>query len=236
MGAMNESPTQDPLAAGPKRDRAVREMFDRIAPRYDRVNRLMTFGLDIGWRRRAVAELGLARGSLTLDVGCGTGDFIRELQRSGHQAVGVDLSEGMLRAAPPGLRLVHADALLLPMPERAFDGVTSGFALRNVVDPGLMLAEMGRVTRPGGRLALLEVAEPEWALARLFHRFYFHRVVPLIGGLLSDRQAYQYLPKSTSYLPDHPAMVRLLDEAGFVGVRRRLLGAGAAQLITATRA
>jgi len=182
----------DPLAPGPARNRAVRQMFDRIAPRYDMVNRVLTFGLDRGWRRRAVAALGLAPGSVVLDVGCGTGDFCRDLQAAGHRAVGFDLSEGMLRAADGSLRLVLADGLRLPVPDAVADGVTCGFALRNVVDPAGLFLELARVLRPGGRMALVEVAEPSWKPARAVHRLYFHKVVPVVGGALSDRQAYRY--------------------------------------------
>jgi demethylmenaquinone methyltransferase/2-methoxy-6-polyprenyl-1,4-benzoquinol methylase len=225
----------DPLAPGPGRDRAVRDMFDRIADRYDLVNRVLTFGLDGGWRRRAVASLGLPPGSLVLDVGCGTGGICRLLTRAGHRCVGIDPSEGMLRAAAPGVRLVLGDGLRLPVADGAADGITCGFALRNVVDPAALFAEFGRVLRPGGRLALLEVAEPRWRPARALHHTYFHRVVPAVGGALSDRGAYRYLPESTSLLPAPDRLHAMLRDAGFIGFRRRLLGLGAAQLVDATR-
>jgi len=226
----------NPLEAGPGRQRAVREMFDRIAPRYHRTNSVLTFGLDRRWRRRAVASLGLPGGSVVVDVGCSPGELCLELAHHGHRAIGVDLSEGMLRAAVGEPVRVLADGLALPVGDGAVDGVTCGFALRNVVDPALLFAELGRVLRPGGRLALLEVAEPAWAPARAVHRGYFHHVVPWIGGLLSDRQAYRYLPASSVLLPSPAGMSALAGRAGLGSVRRRLLAFGAAQLLTATKA
>lgn len=225
----------NPLEAGPGRQRAVREMFDRIAPRYHLMNSLLTFGLDRRWRGRAVAALDLPAGSLVVDVGCGPGELCEALARRGHRAVGADLSEGMLRAAVGTPLRVLADGLRLPLADGAVDGVTCGFALRNVPDPAALLAELARVLRPGGRLALLEVAEPSWAPARAVHRGYFHHVVPWVGGLLSDRQAYRYLPASSALLPSPAALADMAGRAGLGAFRRQLLGLGAAQLVTATK-
>ena len=215
---------------------AVRRMFDDIAPRYDLVNRIMTFGLDVGWRRRAVRSLGLPRDSVVVDVACGTGDFCREAQRAGFVAFGIDFSFGMLAAAKTTAPLIQADALHLPVSTGSCDGITCGFALRNVSDIGALFAEFARVVRPGGAIAVLEVAEPESRPLRAGHRIYFHKVVPLVGGLLSDRDAYSYLPESTVYLPPRPQLVELVSAAGFVDVRSDLVGLGAAQIITGTRA
>lgn len=227
----------DPLEAGPGRALAVRQMFDRIAPRYETVNRLLTLGLDRGWRRRAVARLDLPPQSKVLDVGCGTGDFCRELAAAGLVPVGVDTSLGMMTAAGSwsGSR-AQADALALPFRDGAADGATCGFVLRNVTAGQSLVAELARVTRPGGRLALMEVAEPSWPPARAVHRAYFHRVVPMVGGVLSDRAAYRYLPASTVYLPLPGEIAAMLKAAGYEGVRRAVLGLGAAQLFTARRA
>lgn len=214
---------------------AVEAMFDRIAPRYDRCNRVLTFRLDVGWRRRAIAALKLPAGSRVADLACGTGDFCRMLVAAGHEPVGVDFSAGMLAAARTAAPLVRADVLRLPLASGSVDGVTCGFALRNLAALEPFLGECARVLRPGGRVALLDVAEPEHALPRAVHHFYFHRVVPFVGGLLSDRDAYRYLPASTVYLPPPAELVVLLTEAGFRDARRRLLGAGAAQLLTGTR-
>lgn len=225
----------EPLPRGEEKARRVRGMFDAIAGRYDLVNRVMTFGMDVGWRRRAVAELGLSPGSLVADLACGTGDLCRELLRAGYRAAGFDFSHGMLAAARTSAPLVQADVLVLPLADASADGATSGFALRNVVDLGALFAEITRVVRPGGRIALLEAAEPEHPLLRAGHAVYFRRVVPLIGGLLSDRAAYRYLPTSMEYLPPPGRMLAMLREAGFGDARRLRLGGGIAQLLVGTR-
>jgi demethylmenaquinone methyltransferase/2-methoxy-6-polyprenyl-1,4-benzoquinol methylase len=223
------------LPTGEAKVRAVRGMFDAIAPRYDLVNRVMTFGLDRGWRRKAVAALALPPGSLVLDLAAGTGDLCRDLEAAGHRPVGVDLSSGMLAAARTTAPLVQADVTRLPVPDGRADGATCGFALRNLADVDAFLAELARVIRPGGRVAVLEVSEPDSALLRWGHGVYFGKVVPRIGGLLSDRSAYRYLPRSAAYLPPAPELVRRFEDAGFPGTTRGALGAGAAQLLVGTR-
>jgi demethylmenaquinone methyltransferase/2-methoxy-6-polyprenyl-1,4-benzoquinol methylase len=227
--------TTDELPQGEEKVRAVRSMFDAIAPRYDLVNRVMTFRLDVGWRKRAVSSLHLRSGSRILDLAAGTGDLCRDLQAAGHVPIGVDLSWGMLHHARTTAPLVQADALRLPVPDGAADGVTCGFALRNFVDLGLFFAELGRVVRSGGRIALLDVATPEQKVLQWGHSVYFGKVVPKIGGLLSDASAYRYLPQSVAYLPTPAAMLDSLAEAGFVEIDRRLLTGGITQLITGTR-
>ena len=223
------------LPSGDEKVRIVRSMFDSIAPRYDFVNRAMTFGLDVRWRAQTIADLGLENGALIFDVACGTGDFCRMLRKSRYRAVGFDNSAGMLAAARTTAPLVLADALRLPVAEGAADGVTCGFALRNVTDLKDLFNEFARVLRPGGRIALLEVAEPNARVLRLVHGFYFQKMVPVIGGLLSDRQAYSYLPKSYAYLPTPEVLISMIEAAGFNSVHRKVLGLGAAQLITGTR-
>jgi demethylmenaquinone methyltransferase/2-methoxy-6-polyprenyl-1,4-benzoquinol methylase len=224
------------LPAAEDKPRAVRSMFDSIAHRYDLVNRVMTFGLDVGWRRRAVRELQLDRAALVLDVACGTGDFCRELERAGMVAVGVDFSSGMLGAARTDAPLLQGDALTLPVASGALDGITCGFALRNVADIRALFGEFARTLRTGGRIAVLEVAEPASGILRAGHSLYFKKVVPVIGGLLSDRSAYRYLPESAAYLPSPAELVRIIEVAGFTQVRRTALALGAAQLLTGTRA
>jgi demethylmenaquinone methyltransferase / 2-methoxy-6-polyprenyl-1,4-benzoquinol methylase len=196
---------------------------------------VMTFGMDVGWRRRTVRELALPAGSLVFDLACGTGDLCRELRAAGHRPVGFDFSHGMLRASGTDAPLVEADVLRLPVRESSADGATCGFALRNVVSLGDLFAEVARVVRPGGRIALLETAEPAGTLMRLGHRLYFRRIVPAIGGLLSDRSAYAYLPRSTAYLPPVEDILATLREAGFPDARRFPLGGGVTQLFVATR-
>jgi demethylmenaquinone methyltransferase/2-methoxy-6-polyprenyl-1,4-benzoquinol methylase len=227
--------TTTPLPQGEEKVAAVRSMFDAIAPRYDLVNRIMTFRLDVGWRRRAVRSLALAEHSLVVDLAAGTGDLCRDIARAGYRPIGVDLSWGMLAHARTDAPLVQADALRLPLPAAAADGATSGFALRNFADLAGFFAELARVVRPGGRVALLDVAEPKNPVLRWGHAIYFGKVVPRIGGLLSDGAAYRYLPQSVAYLPPADDMLRMLEDAGFVGVERRLLTGGIAQLITGER-
>ncbi len=223
------------LPTGPEKEHAVRAMFDAIAPRYDALNRLMTFGLDRGWRRTAVHSLRLPPASVVLDVACGTGDLCRELARVGLRPVGFDVSSGMLAAAREPAPLVLGDGLQLPVATAVADGVTCGFALRNVVSLPRLFAEFARVLRPGGRVSILEVAEPTTPGIRAVHAIYFRRVVPVLGGLLSDRAAYRYLPRSTAYLPTVAEQLDLLQSAGFADVRSTPLGFGAVRLTTGTR-
>jgi demethylmenaquinone methyltransferase / 2-methoxy-6-polyprenyl-1,4-benzoquinol methylase len=223
------------LPVGERKARAVEEMFDRIAPRYELVNRVMTLGLDAGWRRRAVRELHLEPGARVVDLGCGTGDLCRVLGRAGLRALGVDMAAGMLAKAHTSAPLVRADALQLPLGDGSVDGAISGFALRNVVDIATCFGEAARVIRPGGRAVFLEVSEPPNPLVRRVHALYFRRIVPMVGGLLSDRRAYAYLPASTAYLPAPDDLIRLLTDAGFTRCRRVQLGAGAAQLLIGIR-
>ncbi len=210
-------------------------MFDTIAPRYDRLNRLLTFRLDTGWRRRTVSSLALEPGSLVADLACGTGDLCRDLNRTGYQAIGIDLSWGMLAASQTEAPLVHGDALSTSLPDHSMDGITCGFALRNLEALHPFFAEIARILRPGGRMALLEVDRPANPVLRFGHGLYFNRVVPWVGGLLSDRDAYQYLPRSVAYLPDRAELLALIADAGFFEVCKERLSGGIAQLLTATR-
>lgn len=225
----------DTLPEGAEKVAAVRSMFDTIAPRYDLVNRVMTFRMDVGWRQRAVSSLGLVPGSVVADLACGTGDFCFELERKAMIPIGFDLSFGMLANAPRPFPRVQADAMALPLADGSVDGVTCGFALRNLVELGGFFAELARVVRPGGRIALLEVAQPPNPLLRFGHGVYFGRVVPLVGGLLSDKAAYRYLPKSVAYLPEPAEMVEMLRRCGFGDARRTLYSVGISQLLSATR-
>jgi demethylmenaquinone methyltransferase/2-methoxy-6-polyprenyl-1,4-benzoquinol methylase len=224
-----------PLPEGEEKARAVRSLFDTISGRYDLVNRVMTFGMDMGWRRHAVRSLRLPGGALIFDLACGTGDFCRELARAGYRAVGFDFSHGMLASAKTSAPLVEADVLSLPVLDRSADGVTCGFALRNVSSLEAFFTELGRVVRIGGRVALLDASEPDSALVRAGHGLYFNRIVPAIGGLLSDRAAYAYLPKSMAYLPPAESMVAMLRDAGFPDAARVQLSGGITQLLTGTR-
>lgn len=225
-----------PLPEGEEKRRAVRSLFDTISGRYDLVNRVMTFGMDVGWRRRAVRELRLPGGALILDLACGTGDLCFELQRNGYRAIGFDFSYGMLTAATTSAPLVQADVLRLPLSDATADGVTCGFALRNVVDLEMFFRELGRVVRTGGRIALLDASEPDRRAMRAGHGVYFRHVVPRIGGLLSNASAYAYLPRSMAYLPPPAGMLAMLRDGGFPDAVRHQLSGGITQLLVGTRA
>ncbi|MHB1583149.1 MAG: ubiquinone/menaquinone biosynthesis methyltransferase [Acidimicrobiales bacterium] len=231
-------PTPRPAATLPTGDdktARVRAMFDAIAPRYDLVNRLMTLGLDRRWRRRTVDALALPEGAVVVDLACGTGDLSVLARRRRYRVVGVDASAGMLAANHARVPLVLGAAERLPLATASLDGVVCGYALRNFTELGLSLEEVARVLRPGGRVALLEVATPPPGLLQAGFDVWFERVVPRLGGLLSDRDAYRYLPRSTAYLPDEAALRRMLLAAGFSAVGRRLLSGGLSQLLVATR-
>lgn len=224
-----------PLPEGEEKGAAVRAMFDAIAPRYDLVNRIMTFRLDVRWRRLALDGLALEPDSVVLDLATGTGDFCRELTDRGIWSVGVDFSFGMLANARTDAPLVQADGLDLPICSQSVDAVVCGFALRNFVELDPVFAELARIVRPGGRIALLDASAPDNRVVAAAHGFYFGRVVPFIGGLLSDRRAYGYLPRSLDYLPPRPELLSRLERCGFSEVRHKQLTLGAAQLITARR-
>jgi len=227
--------TKGALPQGEEKRKAVQAMFDTIAPRYDLVNRVMTFRMDVRWRRRTVRDLGLGPGSLVIDLASGTGDLCHDLERAGLRAVALDLSFGMLDHATHRAPRVQGDALRLPFADGSVDGMVCGFALRNFVSLPPMLSELGRVIRPGGRIAMLDVSVPANALLRIGHGVYFRRVVPLIGGLLSDGAAYRYLPRSMAYLPAPADLLRMVRDAGFITVERSQLSTGISQLISATR-
>ena len=211
-------------------------MFDAIAPRYDLVNRVMTFRLDVRWRRIAVKSLHLPAGSTVLDLASGTGDLCIDLEREGFRPLSTDLSFGMLAADRSGAPRIQADILRLPVPDHAVDGVTCGFALRNLVDLPAFFTELARVVRPGGRIALLDVGIPHRRLVRMGNDLYFGKVVPRIGALLSDGAAYRYLPKSVAYLPPREQMLADLRAAGFTDATHRQLSGGLTQLMVGTRA
>ncbi len=228
----------DRLPEGGEKRAAVQAMFDRIAPGYDRLNRLISGGRDLRWREQTLDAVAVGPEDRLVDVACGTGDFVELARRRGARCLGVDFADTMLRFArtrQPEEHWVRGDALALPLPERSATVVTCGFALRNVVSIPEALAEMARVLAPGGRLALLEVDRPEHPVLRLGHTVWCDGVVPRIGSWLSDRDAYAYLPRSTAYLPPARELETWIESAGFteVAVERFLLGA--AQRWTAVR-
>jgi len=212
----------------------VRQMFGRIALRYDLMNRLMALGRDRAWRRHTVAQAAVPAADRVLDLATGTGDLALEAlrQKPGAAVVGLDLTPEMLslarqKASGSTLVLVHGDALRLPFAAASFDAVVTGFALRNVTDIPAAFAEMARVTRPGGRVACLEIAKPRLPLFRHLFYFYFYRLVPLFGGWITgQRSAYTYLPHSlTAFLtPGQIAAVMAQNGWRSVHYKRLMLG------------
>ena len=205
----------------------VRRMFDRIAPVYDAMNRVMTAGLDQRWRR-ATAEAVVRPGDRVLDACCGTGDLALAARARGGLVTGLDFSEAMLvraRRKGPELRWVRGDMLALPFEDGAFDSVTVGFGVRNVEDLGRALAEMRRVTVPGGRAGILEITTPRGPL-KPFYKLWFDRVVPLLGRLLPGGDAYTYLPASVRRFPGPEELAELLGSCGFEAVRFRRFAGG----------
>jgi demethylmenaquinone methyltransferase/2-methoxy-6-polyprenyl-1,4-benzoquinol methylase len=228
---------RDPLPAGDEKFRTVERMFDRLAPEYDRMNRVISLGLDRGWRRHTVAELGVGAGACVLDLACGTGDLCDELAASGSVAIGIDYSAGMLASAHTRAPLVRGDAARLPFADGSLDGVICGFALRNFVELTQVFREVARVLKPGGRFAALDAAVPTNPLLRAGNAIWFRGAVPLLGRLLTrDGDAYSYLPRSTAYLPPADVLADALGEAGFVETRHRTLTGGSVLVISGTRA
>ena len=223
------------LPQGDAKAKVVQNMFDAIAPRYDMVNRIMTFRLDTRWRKRAVRKLALSKGARVLDLASGTGDLCVDLRKAGLTPLSFDMSFGMLAADHSKAPRVQADILQLPIATQSVDGVTCGFALRNLVDLNVFFHEIARVTKSGGRIALLDVSTPTNPLIRWGNSVYFGKVVPRIGGLLSNRAAYNYLPKSVAYLPSPEQLVTMLQNAGFEHVRHEQLSGGLTQLMHATK-
>ena len=212
---------------------AVREMFDRIAPVYDAMNRAMTAGLDRRWREETARAV-VAPGDRVLDACCGTGDLALADLRLGGRVTGVDFSEPMLERArrkSDGIEWVVADALALPFADGSFDAVTVGFGVRNLDDLKAGVRELRRVLVHGGRLGVLEVTQP-LGLLRPFYKLWFDILVPLAGKLLPGGSAYTYLPASVRRFPTASDFTELLRESGFDDVRCRLFAGGIVALHT----
>lgn len=206
----------------------VQRMFDRIAPVYDAMNRVMTAGLDQRWRRATVREAVLP-GERVLDACCGTGDLAVAARKAGaREVIGIDFSERMLERArrkAPEVEWIQADVLALPFDDGSFDAAVVGFGVRNVEDLAAGLKELRRVLRPGGRLGILEITKPRGPLA-VFYKLWFDRIVPLLGRVLPGGAAYTYLPASVRRFPGPEELADLLRTCGFENVRFRRFAGG----------
>ncbi len=232
--------TLPPAGQAPDKGPVVAAMFDRIAPRYDRLNRLLSLGVDVGWRRQAVRAALADAPARVLDVATGTADLALMLKRARPQTqvIGVDFAEAMLavgraKASRLGLRveLLRGDALALPFDDASFDAITVAYGLRNFADVGRGLVEMRRVVRRGGRIVVLEFPPPPANLAGRALRWYGRSVMPTIGGLVSgDRNAYAYLPASTEAFLAPAELTAALHVAGFGHVQHRLQSFGVSAL------
>jgi demethylmenaquinone methyltransferase/2-methoxy-6-polyprenyl-1,4-benzoquinol methylase len=227
----------EPPSPGRLSEPQVQAMFDRIAGFYDRMNAVMSAGLDRSWRRRAAELASLAPGDRALDVATGTGDLALELARvvnPGGEVVGVDFSDRMLELArakaqaqaAAEVRFEAANALSLPFPDDSFDAATVGFGARNFSQLERGLREMARVVRPGGRVVVLEITTPQRPPLSTFFELWFDRVVPLLGRLAGDAQAYSYLPNSVKRFPSPEALAAAMWRNGMSQVRYLVTAGG----------
>ena len=216
-------------ASGTLPDTQVRAMFDRIARVYDRMNSVMTAGMHHRWRERAADLAGVGPGSKALDVATGTGDLAVELARRGADVTGMDFAPAMLELArrkAPGLRFEEGDALALRYPDASFDAVTVGFGARNFADLDRGLGEMARVAKPGGRVVVLEITSPQKPPLSWFFRAWFDSVIPQLGRLAGDPDAYTYLPSSVRRFPSPEQLAKRMAAAGLGDVRWVLTAGG----------
>lgn len=227
------------------KEQRVYEIFNSIAPRYDVTNLIMSLGIHHYWRKKLIQSLSLSKGCTILDLCCGTGAVAQDLARligTGGQVVGVDFSEAMLSIAKDResrcptqnpIRWIRANALDLPFPDGSFDCITIAYGLRNLTDIPRALAEMGRVLKPDGQIAILEMAVPEHPVIKRLHRLYLNGWVPILGNLSShNRKAYQYLYESIRSFPHPDRICRLLEDTGFIHIRCLRLTWGIVALYT----
>jgi demethylmenaquinone methyltransferase/2-methoxy-6-polyprenyl-1,4-benzoquinol methylase len=224
------------MSSGTLAPEAVRQMFDRISPVYDLMNRVLTAGLDGRWRRLAAAAV-VRPGDRVLDACCGTGDLALADLEAGGAVTALDFSERMLERARPksdAVRWMRGDAMALPFEDASFDAATIGFGIRNVSDLEAGLAELARVLSPGGRLGCLEITQPR-GLLRPFFRLWFDHLIPFAGRVLPGGAAYTYLPASVRRFPGPEELAAAMERSGFTDVAFRLLAGGIVTLHTARR-
>jgi demethylmenaquinone methyltransferase / 2-methoxy-6-polyprenyl-1,4-benzoquinol methylase len=231
---------QGPERPSPPGEREVASMFDGLVGRYDRLNGILSFGLDRVWRRATARAAAPRPGDLALDLGCGTGDLSVALARQGVRVVGVDASAGMLAAAADrglrGLDLVRGSAFALPFRDGAFGAVASAFVMRNLDDRPAAFRELARVARPGATLALVDITEPGWPPLRRAFDAFFRAAAPALGRLAGHGPEYRYLVRSVAHLPPAVDLCAELRRAGFAHVRARPLTGGIVTLFTGNRA
>lgn len=216
----------------------VHDVFESIAPKYDRMNTLLSFGMHKYWRKFTMRKMQIKSGNSAIDVACGTCDWTIALAKAaqvdGH-IVGLDFSQNMLDIGRKKLdhhglkdvKLIHGSALDIPLPDNSFDYATIGFALRNVPDLRKTLSEMHRVVKPGGMVVSLELSKPTWPPFRFLYYFYFQRILPLLGKLFANRyDQYRWLPESLIQFPDYKQLEQVFYEAGFSKVNTYPLTGG----------
>lgn len=224
------------LPTGEEKKRIVRAMFDTIAPTYEKANTFMTFGLDKYARNILVKELRIADGSKVLDLASGTGDFSRIFSNLGHQTIAVDLSFNMLNVANNTPNKVQCDGTCLPFENDSFDAIVCGYALRNFVNLEELIIELFRVLKPGGKFMAVDVSVPTNKIMKLGNKLWFGKIAPKIGYAISkDKEAYAYLPKSTSYMPNDQILSQMFSDEGFDGVRVSRLVASSLIMVSASK-
>ncbi len=233
--------TDDPINSPIDEPAAIRSMFNAIAPAYDRLNHLLSFGFDIRWRKKTMTLLREKRGGIFLDIACGSGDFaIEALNLTPARIIATDFADTMLdvfrvklkKIAPPApVEIVACDALSLPFAGNTFDVTMVAFGIRNFGDRSRSLREMHRVLKPGGISAILELSTPRSFFPRHRYLFYSNRVLPLIGRVISrHNSAYRYLPESIAHFPDQKEFIPLMESAGFTEVQAISLTFGTATI------
>ena len=233
------------MSGGSKKER-VTDMFNDIAPAYDRLNHILSFGIDRSWRRRVVKMLSKTKPAKVLDIATGTGDLALAIAGRNKEAhiTGADISAEMLRIAKEKtekkgltdrIAFLLSEAENIPLPAGEFDAVSVAFGVRNFHDIEAGLREMRRMLKPGGKVYILEFSTPQGKIFGPLYRFYFHRVLPVIGGFISkNRKAYQYLPESVDMFPSVNGFIAMMEEAGFSGCETRRFSGGIAWLWVGT--